>query len=67
MKDKDLIQKIPTLKRVDYPEYIQFRMEPLPNSTKPQVEKVRVVDFCVGKYAKCFESEYLNTVQSIVF
>ena len=42
-------------------------MEPLPNFTKPQVERVRVADFCIGKYTKCFESEHLNTVQSIVF
>ena len=54
MKDSDLIQKVPTLKRHDHPEYIQFRMEPLPNIAKPEVERVRVADFVTGKYARCF-------------
>ena len=30
MRDNELIQKIPTLKRYDHTEYIQFRMDPLP-------------------------------------
>lgn len=67
MRDNELIQKVPTLKRFDHPEYIHFRMEPLPKIDKADVERIRVSDFVVGKYSKCFESEFLNPVQSIVF
>ena len=68
MRDNELIQKIPTLKRYDHTEYIQFRMDPLPKlNSENDVKKIPVHDFVGPKYKKCFESDHLNTIQSIVF
>lgn len=54
LKDSELIQKVPNLKRFDHPEYIQFRMEPLPKVRTIEIERIRVVDCFSPKYAKCF-------------
>lgn len=68
MKASELALKIPTLKRFDKPEFIMFRMEPLPKLRQhEEIERIRVLDFIGPKYSKCFESEYLNLVQTIVF
>ncbi len=67
MKDNELTLKIPTLKRYERAEYVQFKLEPLPKLNTDHIEKIKVSDFCDPVYAKCFESEYLNTLQSAVF
>ena len=42
-------------------------MEPLPKINKEEVQRIRVLDYIGPKYSKCFESDFLNEVQSIVF
>lgn len=67
LKDSELVQKVPNLKRYDHAHYIQFRMEPLPKVRDIEIERIKVSEVFIPKYAKCFESEYLNTAQSYVF
>jgi antiviral helicase SLH1 len=42
-------------------------MDPLPKVRDIEIERIRVMDCFSPKYAKCFESEFLNTAQSYVF
>lgn len=54
LKDSELVQKVPNLKRYDHAEYIQFRMEPLPRIRNIEIERIKVADCFIPKYAKCF-------------
>ncbi len=66
-KTNTLVQKIPTLRRIDRLEYLQFILEPMPRIDHAKVEKIRVAEHIPGKFLECFESDYLNVIQSIVF
>jgi hypothetical protein len=59
--------KVPTLKRIDEPKYIQFRLEPAPRLRKTETTLIKVSDYIARQYHACFESDYLNEIQSIVF
>ena len=59
--------KVPTLKRIDEAEYIQFKLEPLPKVLKERTTLINIKEKIHPQYFSCFESEYLNEIQSIVF
>ncbi len=67
MTNQEITLKVPTLKRMDEAEYIQFKLEPGPRIRKVETQKIKVSEYIHPAYAPCFESEYLNEIQSIVF
>lgn len=67
MQDSDLTKKVPTLKRIDHAEYIHFRLDPLPKLNTDDIKRIKISEVIPKEYQKCFESEYLNIIQTKVF
>lgn len=67
MTNQEIALKVPSLKRMDEPEYIQFKLEPMPKVRRTENKSIKVSDHIAQHFHACFESEYLNEIQSIVF
>jgi antiviral helicase SLH1 len=67
MTNQEMTMKIPTLKRTDHAEYIQFRLEPPIQVREKMTKFVNVKEQIDRMFRDCFESENLNEIQSIVF
>ena len=66
MKEHELVLKIPTLKKNDFLDYIIFKIEPMPK-IEHGVKLIKIEDTIPKQYRDCFESDKLNTIQSLVF
>lgn len=66
MKEHELVLKIPTLKKNDFLDYIIFKIEPMPK-IEHNVKLIKIEDTIPKQYRDCFESDKLNTIQSLVF
>lgn len=67
MTNQELILKVPTLKRYDHNEYIQFTLQPPLKMRTEQTKLLRISEHIDPIFGNCFESEYLNEIQSLVF
>lgn len=67
MTAQEISLKIPSLRRFDYAEYIQFTLEPTPRVRTVETTFIKISERMPPQFTPCFESQYLNEIQSIVF
>ena len=54
MTTQQIALKVPSLKRLDEPEYIQFRLDPAPRIRKTETKFIRISEVIPREYYACF-------------